>query len=440
MKLTFSPMSFLMLEFVEDERIVLVDDYYLFIDNILYGGEDLQKHDDGDAQEDMQLKNDDVDVPEESQPLQIQESKPELAHDDGTRWPGWPGENVFRMLVPVQKVGSIIGRKGESIKKIIEETKARIKILDGPPGILERAVMVSAKEEPDVSISPAMGGLLRVHKQVIGLDATASHATLGAIKGKIVTRLLVPGAQAASLIGKQGSTIKSIQEASGCIIRVLGAEHLPIFALKDDNIVEIQDANANCSIKPEHAPQQSRGPPQGFPKNADGGNGYGSNPQYLMPHRQYDNNHSDSDIPPFDKQPHHGSPMYGRDAFIGHASNAQPQSVVGKVTHHMQIPLSYANAVIGVSGANISYIRRASGAAIAVQETRDVPNEMTVEINGTASQIQTAQQLIHNFIAEAKSNLQNRQENQLVRDLMLIQLSQPVDQSVKSTLLIRLKI
>ncbi|KAJ9188028.1 hypothetical protein P3X46_003428 [Hevea brasiliensis] len=301
--------------------------------------------------------------------------------------------------------------------------------------------MVSAKEEPDVSISPAMGGLLRVHKQVIGLDATASHATLGAIKGKAVTRLLVPGAQAASLIGKQGSTIKSIQDASGCIIRVLGAEHLPIFALKDDNIVEIQGeptgVHNGVELIASHLrkflvdrsivgvfetqmqmpivrsnqnmpPQQSRGPPQGFPKNADGGNGYGPNPQYLMPHRQYDNNHSDSDIPPFDKQPHHGSPMYGRDAFIGHASNAQPQSVVGKVTHHMQIPLSYANAVIGVSGANISYIRRASGAAIAVQETRDVPNEMTVEINGTASQIQTAQQLIHNFIAEAKSNLQNQ--------------------------------
>lgn len=58
------------------------------------------------------------------------------------KWPGWPGENVFRMLVPAQKVGSIIGRKGEFIKKITEETKARIKILDGPPGTAERAVSI----------------------------------------------------------------------------------------------------------------------------------------------------------------------------------------------------------------------------------------------------------------------------------------------------------
>lgn len=76
--------------------------------------------------------------------LQIEEKQ---EHDEDTavgggekKWPGWPGESVFRMLVPAQKVGSIIGRKGEFIKKIVEETRARIKILDGPPGTAERAV------------------------------------------------------------------------------------------------------------------------------------------------------------------------------------------------------------------------------------------------------------------------------------------------------------
>ncbi|KAK4402193.1 Flowering locus K homology domain [Sesamum angolense] len=67
----------------------------------------------------------------------------------------------------------------------------------------------------------------------------------------------------------------------------------------------------------------------------------------------------------------------------------------------MQIPLSYADAVIGTQGASISYIRRVSGATVTIQETRGVPGEMTVEISGTASQVQTAQQLIQNFMAEA---------------------------------------
>ncbi|GMP60964.1 hypothetical protein CsSME_00023619 [Camellia sinensis var. sinensis] len=80
-------------------------------------------------------------MPENSQPEQKQGHEDDLAIGGGEkRWPGWPGESVFRMLVPVQKVGSIIGRKGEYIKKMCEETRARIKILDGPPGTAERAV------------------------------------------------------------------------------------------------------------------------------------------------------------------------------------------------------------------------------------------------------------------------------------------------------------
>jgi len=69
------------------------------------------------------------------------------------------------------------------------------------------------------------------------------------------------------------------------------------------------------------------------------------------------------------------------------------------VTQHMQVPISFADAVIGAAGANISYIRRASGATVTIQETRGVPGEMTVEINGSATQVQTAQQLIQACLA-----------------------------------------
>lgn len=89
------------------------------------------------------LENLEVPEQDEPQPEQKQEHYDEPAVGGGAaerKWPGWPGESVFRMLVPAQKVGSIIGRKGEFIKKIVEETRARIKILDGPPGTAERAV------------------------------------------------------------------------------------------------------------------------------------------------------------------------------------------------------------------------------------------------------------------------------------------------------------
>nr|GMC46577.1 flowering locus K homology domain-like isoform X1 [Ipomoea batatas]GMD50280.1 flowering locus K homology domain-like isoform X1 [Ipomoea batatas] len=84
-------------------------------------------------------------------------------------------------------------------------------------------VMVSAKEEPDSSLPPAIDGLLRVHKRVVdGLDSDPSHSP-PTVSGKVSTKLLVPAAQAGSLIGKQGTNVKSIQEVSNCIVRVLGA-------------------------------------------------------------------------------------------------------------------------------------------------------------------------------------------------------------------------
>lgn len=93
----------------------------------------------GDITETGGLSND-------SNPPEVHESESDqkgdsaVNNDSEKKWPGWPGENVFRLLVPVQKVGSIIGRKGEYIKKTCEETKARIKVLDGPPGTTERTV------------------------------------------------------------------------------------------------------------------------------------------------------------------------------------------------------------------------------------------------------------------------------------------------------------
>ncbi|KAK4418360.1 Flowering locus K homology domain [Sesamum alatum] len=373
-------------------------------------------------------------------PEEVQEDENDSGVVEEKKWPGWPGENVFRMLVPVQKVGGIIGRKGEYIKKTCEETKARIKILDGPPGTTERTVMVSAKEEPDLPIPPALDGLLKIHKRIVDADSDPSNAPSG---GTVCTRLLVAATQAGSLIGKQGATIKSIQDDSNCIIRVLGGENLPAVALPDDSVVEIQgepeglhkaveligthlrkflvdrsvigvfemqmqmsNSRANQNIPPS----QSWGlPPSAFPMNP-GRLGYGSNAPFMAPPpHQYDSYYPPVDLPPLDKPPRSGPPTYGRDVPVGaHTNNLQPQqAVIAKVTQNIQIPLSYADAVIGVNGANISYIRRASGATIAIQETRGVPGEMTVEINGSAAQVQAAQQLIQNSIGDAVTSAQN---------------------------------
>ncbi|KAE8711633.1 putative ankyrin repeat-containing protein [Hibiscus syriacus] len=164
---------------------------------------------------------------------------------------------------------------------------------------------------------------------------------------------------------------------------------------KDDRVVEVvgdaivyTSGGANCNSSPEVlSGPQCKGliirwttchltnlgvHLQGVPPNANVGAGYGHNPQYIPPPRQLDNYYPSADI------------LIWRSSHI-------------RVTQQMQIPLSYADAVIGTAGASISYIRRASGAIVTIQETRGVLGEMTVEISGTASQ---------NFMADAAAAAQ----------------------------------
>eukprot|EP00268_Persea_americana_P061428 TRINITY_DN775_c0_g2_i3.p1 TRINITY_DN775_c0_g2~~TRINITY_DN775_c0_g2_i3.p1 ORF type:complete len:272 (-),score=60.42 TRINITY_DN775_c0_g2_i3:364-1179(-) len=219
----------------------------------------------------------------------------------------------------------------------------------------------------------------------------------------------------------------------------ISAEDLSVFALQDDKVVEVQgepkgvhkaieliasrlrkflvdrsvlplfEMNMcvpNSHMEPSMPHPSWGGDTQGFP-NA-GGSGFGDN-SHFMPPRQHDNYYP-LDFPSLDKQPHQGPPSFGRDAPMGiHPStNAQiPAPIIKQVTQHMQIPLAYADSVIGTAGANISYIRRASGATITIQESKGMPGEMTVEINGTATEVQTAQQLIQNFMAQAAGSTQN---------------------------------
>lgn len=84
--------------------------------------------------------------PRTENPEDTEATEPESAEPAAVpaekKWPGWPGDCVFRLIVPVLKVGSIIGRKGELIKKMCEDTRARIKVLDGPLSSPDRIVRI----------------------------------------------------------------------------------------------------------------------------------------------------------------------------------------------------------------------------------------------------------------------------------------------------------
>ncbi|XP_020592643.1 RNA-binding KH domain-containing protein PEPPER-like isoform X2 [Phalaenopsis equestris] len=352
---------------------------------------------------------------------------------EAKKWTGWPGLSVFRLIVPLLKVGSIIGRKGEFIKKLCEETRARVRILEGAIGTNERIVLISAREEKDTEISPAMDAALRVFKRVYEMSESTGDEQVPAATS---VRLLVASYQAINLIGKQGTVIKSIQESTSATIRVLSDE-LPYCATADERIIEISGEYQKVlkaleavvghlrkflvdrSVLPLFEKTMKMPAAQDLEPNAWGEksvasanssltgivNGYGfpANQDSLYRDRE---SHLDSQLQ------YSSLSLYGRDpalsglgrdpALSGLGRDHSAAALVTQVTQTMQIPLSYAEDIIGIGGGNIAYIRRTSGAVLTVQETRGVPDEITVEIKGNPSEVQKAQQIIQDLLAGHK--------------------------------------
>ncbi|XP_028062990.1 RNA-binding KH domain-containing protein PEPPER-like [Camellia sinensis] len=345
------------------------------------------------------------------------------------KWPGWPGDCVFRLIVPVLKVGSIIGRKGELIKKMCEETRARIRVLDGPVGSPDRVVLISGKEELEAPLSPAMDAVIRVFKRVSALpESEGDGKAVGVAFSSI--RLLVASMQAINLIGKQGSSIKSIQESTGASVRVLANDEVPFYANSDERIVELQgeapkvlkalesvvghlrkflvdrsvlplfEKSYNSTVSQERQVDTwaDKSLPHGASEIAFGTDyPLSAKRESLFFDRE---TQLETHIPPS------GISLYGQDPGLSGIRSAgrgrASGPIVTQIAQTMQIPLSYAEDIIGIGGANIAYIRRSSGAVLTVQESRGLPDEITVEIKGTSSQVQTAQQLIQEFISSHK--------------------------------------
>ncbi|ONK56367.1 uncharacterized protein A4U43_C10F7730 [Asparagus officinalis] len=361
------------------------------------------------------------------------------------------------MVVPVVKVGSLIGKKGELIKKLCEETRAKVRILDGVSGTTDRIVLIFGKEEPEEELSPAMNAVIRVFKRVNDVSDAGGDGTAQASSNPTAcsVRLLVPSQQAISLIGKQGSSIKSIQENSGATIRIITGDKLPHYATEEERVVDIQgetlkvlkaleavlehlrkflvdhsivplfEKSPNAPLAQAQAQAQAQGQPQSQdsqPQSQAGiQNPWSNKAQSLIHAAQQSGIGSEYTLPltrdslflerdsHFDSQmerPGGLSSLYRPEPPLSGLHPPGPlrsaAALVTQVTQTMQIPLTYAEDIIGIGGGNIAYIRRTSGAVLTVQESGGLADEITVEIKGTSNQVQTAQQLIQDFISGHK--------------------------------------
>ena len=89
-----------------------------------------------------------------------------------------------------------------------------------------------------------MDAVLRVFKRVNGASNTRADGTTQASSTPATcsVRLLVPASQAINLIGKQGASIKSIQENTGAAMRII-ARGTYMSSILQENYVFVQIAH-----------------------------------------------------------------------------------------------------------------------------------------------------------------------------------------------------
>ncbi|XP_063716296.1 poly(rC)-binding protein 2-like isoform X3 [Symsagittifera roscoffensis] len=164
--------------------------------------------------------------------------------------PSPPQTLTLRLIMQGKEVGSIIGKRGDTIKKFRTESGARINISDGQS--IERIVTLTGANE---CLNKAFAMISYKFEEDMSEGLTADCP-----KPPVTLRLIVPASQCGSIIGKGGSKIKEIREHTGCTIQVAG-DYLPQSTERAVTISGMPEAITNCIM--EICKIMAESPPKG---------------------------------------------------------------------------------------------------------------------------------------------------------------------------------
>ncbi|XP_036707454.1 poly(rC)-binding protein 3 isoform X14 [Balaenoptera musculus] len=286
---------------------------------------------------------------------------------------------TIRLLMHGKEVGSIIGKKGETVKKMREESGARINISEG--NCPERIVTITG---PTDAIFKAFAMIAYKFEEDIINCMSNSPATS---KPPVTLRLVVPASQCGSLIGKGGSKIKEIRESTGAQVQVAG-DMLPNSTERAVTISGTPDAIIQC-VKQICVVMLEAYTIQG---------------QYAIPHPDLTKLHQlamqQTPFPPLGQT----NPAFPGEKLPLHSSE-EAQNLMGQSsgldasppasTHELTIPNDLIGCIIGRQGTKINEIRQMSGAQIKIANATEGSSERQITITGTPANISLAQYLIN---------------------------------------------
>ncbi|XP_035376114.1 poly(rC)-binding protein 4 isoform X3 [Electrophorus electricus] len=314
---------------------------------------------------------------------------------------GEGGMNVtltLRLLMHGKEVGSIIGKKGETVKRIREESSARVNISEG--SCPERIITITG---PTECVFRAFTMItIKLEEDLVALVANGTVTS----KPPVTLRLVIPASQCGSLIGKGGSKIKEIRETTGAQVQVAG-DLLPNSTERGVTISGSQEAIIQCvklicTVILESPPKGATIPYRPSPTPGalllSGNQAYTVQNQYGIPHSELAKLHQLSmqqGLAPI------AQPTTTPVLPAGMESNSQTAS------QELLIPNDLIGSIIGRQGTKINEIRQVSGAQIKIGSQLDSTSDRHVTITGTPISINLAQYLITSCLETAKSTAQS---------------------------------
>ncbi|KAI4162128.1 MAG: hypothetical protein LQ342_004298 [Letrouitia transgressa] len=154
-------------------------------------------------------------------------------------------------------VGLIIGRSGENLRRVENETGARVQFVTGPEasGPIRQCKITgsrAAREDAKSEIYRIIAENGKETGSKAVQDRLGSVATKGAGShapalraGEDATQIMVPNRTVGLIIGRGGETIRDLQERSGCHVNIVGEEK-SVNGLRPVNLIGTPQAAATA--------------------------------------------------------------------------------------------------------------------------------------------------------------------------------------------------
>ncbi|KAK7368851.1 hypothetical protein VNO80_10882 [Phaseolus coccineus] len=322
-------------------------------------------------------------------------------------------EVTFRILCSNDRVGAVIGKGGNIVRALQNESGAIISVAPSVVECEDRLVTITASENPESNYSPAQKAVVLVFSKYVeagvekGLD-------LGTKKGTSVSaRLVVSSNQVGCLLGKGGAIVSEMRKATGANIKIIGHDQAPKCVSENDQLVQISGQFSKVQGAIYKATGRLRDHLFVNTQHSGGGRSLssvlaGDQPTVAISHGL--NRHSlpgllaPQIVAGINSRGTNGvsrgliSQKGGLELVSGSKT-----AIVTNTTVQIVVPEDVIGSVYGENGSNLVRLKQISGAKVVVHEPLPATGDRTIVISGTPDETRAAQSLLQAFILTGSS-------------------------------------